>query len=56
MRMPVGARAMRLLQTGDDADGEVALAGQRANGGGDGPGGDAGDLAEQAAAVETVGA
>ncbi len=48
LRMRVGPRAMR-LQTGDDADGKVRLAGQRANGGGDGAGGDADDLAEQAA-------
>ena len=48
-------RAVR-LETGDDADREVALAGQRANGGGDGAGGDAGDLAKQAAPIETVGA
>ena len=54
MRMPIGARAMR-LQTGDDADGGDAFTGQRANGGGDGRGGDAGDLAEQAAAAETAG-
>ena len=53
MRMPVGARPMR-LQAGDDAHGELALARQRANGGRDGAGGDAGDLAEQATAVETV--
>ena len=43
------------LQTGDDADGEVALARERPDGSGDGAGDDAGDLAEQAAAVETVG-
>ena len=55
MRMPVGARAMR-LQARDDAHRELALAGQRANGGRDGAGGDAGDLAEQAAAIETIGA
>ena len=44
-QVPVRAGAVR-LQAGDDADGEVALARQRANGGGDGSGGDAGDLAE----------
>ena len=55
VRMPVRPGAVR-LQAGDDPHGEVALAGQRANGGGDGAGGDAGDLAEQAAAVQTVGA
>ena len=55
MRMPIGARAMR-LQTGDDAHRELALAGQRPNGGGDGAGGDAGALAKQAAPVQTVGA
>jgi len=53
VRMPVGARAVR-LQTGDDADRERALAGERANGGRDGAGSDAGDLAEQAAAIEAV--
>ncbi len=46
VRMPVGPRAMR-LQTGNDTDGEFPLAGQRADGGRDGAGGDAGDLAEQ---------
>jgi len=55
MRMPVGAGAMR-LQTRHDAHREVALAGQRANGGRDGAGGDTRDLAEQAAPVETGGA
>jgi hypothetical protein len=44
------------LQTRHDAHREVALAGQRANGGRDGAGSDAGDLAEQAAAIQTVGA
>jgi hypothetical protein len=34
------------LQARDDPHGEVALAGQCANGGGHGAGGDAGDLAE----------
>ncbi len=55
MRMPVGARAVR-LQAGDGPHGEVALAGQRANGDGDGAGGDAGDFAEQAAAVPAINA
>jgi hypothetical protein len=55
LRMPIGARAMR-LQTGHDPHREVALAGQRANGGGDSAGRDAGDLAEQATPVQTVGA
>ena len=41
-------------QAGHDADSDVALARQRANGGGDGAGGDAGDLAGQAAPIETV--
>ena len=49
-RMPVGARAVR-LQAGDDAHRELALAGQRPDGGGDGAGGDARDLAEQATTV-----
>ncbi len=53
VRMPVGARAMR-LQTGDDADGEVTLAGERTDGRRDGAGGDAGDLAEEAPAVQAV--
>jgi len=55
MRMPVGARAVR-RQAGHDANGELALARQRANGGRDRAGRDAGDLAEQATAVQTVGA
>jgi hypothetical protein len=55
MRMPVRAGAM-CLQTGDDADREVALAGQRANGGHDGAGTDTADLAEQATPVQRVGA
>ena len=42
------------LQARDDADGEFPLASQRANGGRDGAGGDAGDLAEQAPPVQTV--
>ncbi len=53
VRMPVGPRAMR-LQTGNDANRELTLAGQRANRGRDGAGGDAGDLAEQATTVQTV--
>jgi len=53
--MPVRPGAVR-LQARDDPHGEVALAGQCAHGGGHGAGGDAGDLAEQAAAVQTVGA
>jgi hypothetical protein len=48
VRMPVRPGAVR-LQAGDDPHGEVALAGQRANGGRDGAGGDASNLAEQAA-------
>ncbi len=44
------------LQTGDDADGALALARQRADGGRDGAGGDARNLAEQAATIQTVGA
>ena len=44
------------LETRDDADGEVLFAGQRADGGRDGAGGAASDLAEQAAPIETVGA
>ncbi len=55
VRMPVRPGAVR-LPARDDPHGEVALAGQCANGGGHGAGGDAGDLAEQAAAVQTVGA
>ena len=54
--MDASWRASVRLQTGDDADRELALTRQRANGRGDGAGGDAGDLAEQTAAVETVGA
>lgn len=53
--MPVRTGAVR-LQARDDTHGEVALAGQRANGGRDGAGRDAGDLTEQSSAVETVGA
>ncbi len=53
VRMPVRAGAVR-LQAGHDAHGEVALAGERANGGGHGAGGDTGDPAEQTAAVETA--
>lgn len=41
----VGPRAMR-LETRHDAAGQPWRAGQRADGGGDGPGGDAGDLAD----------
>lgn len=55
MWMPVRTGAVR-LQAGHDADRKVALARQRANGDGDGAGGDAGNLAQQAAAVLTVGA
>ena len=51
MRMPVRLGARR-LKARDDPHGEVALAGQQPDGGGDGAGGDAGDLAEQAAAVQ----
>ena len=47
VRMPVGPRAVR-LQTVDDVDRELALTRQRTNGGRDGAGGDAGDVAEQA--------
>ena len=43
MRMPVGARAVR-LQADHDADGEVALTCERANGGRDGAGGDPREL------------
>ena len=53
--MPVNARAVR-LPARDDAHRKLALAGQRTDGGGDGAGGDAGDLAEQATTVQTVGA
>ncbi len=42
------------LNAGDDADREVALASQCTNRGGDGAGGGAGDLAEEAPAVETI--
>ena len=55
MRMPIGARAVR-LQAPDDTDREVALAGERMNGGRDSAGSDAGDLTKQSAAVEAVGA
>ena len=51
--MPVGARPM-LLQPRDDAEDQLALPRQRANGGGDGAGGDAGDLAEETTAIEAV--
>ena len=54
VRMPVGARAMR-LETRDDANGEVALTRQRANRGRDGAGGDEENLAEQATTAQTVG-
>ena len=54
MRMPVRARAMR-LQTRHDPDGKRARARQRADGGRDGAGRDAGDLAEQAAAIQAIG-
>jgi len=53
--MPVRPGAVR-LQARDDADGEVALARQRPDGGRDGAGSNAGDLAEQATPVQTVGA
>ena len=55
MRMPIGPRPMR-LQARHDADGEVTLARQCADGGGDGAGGDAGNLAEQAATIQAIGA
>ena len=59
VRMPVGAltrqRAVR-LQTRDDADRQVALTRQRADGCRDRAGGDAGDLAEQAATIQAIGA
>ena len=55
VRMPVGARAVR-QQARDDPRHEVALAGQRADRGGDGAGGDADDLAEQAATIQAIGA
>ena len=54
VRMPVRTGAVR-LQARNDTHGEVALAGQRPDGFGNLPGGDAGNLAEQAA-VQTVGA
>jgi hypothetical protein len=44
------------LQAGDDPHREVALTRERADGGGDGACGDTGDLAEQAATVEAIGA
>jgi hypothetical protein len=44
------------LQARHDADGKIVLPRQRANGDGDGAGRHEGDLAEQAAPVETVGA
>ncbi len=44
VRMPVRTGAVR-LQAGHDVDGEVELPRQRANRGGDGAGGDAGNLA-----------
>ena len=49
------ARAVR-LQAGDNPHREVALTRERADGGGDGACGDTGDLAEQAATVEAIGA
>ena len=55
VRRPVGAGAMR-WQTRDESHREVTLAGQRTDGGGHGVGGHAGDLAEQATPVQTVGA
>ena len=55
VRMPVGAGTMR-LETRDDADREILLAGQRADGGRDGARGDAGDLAEKTAAIQAIGA
>ena len=55
VRMPVGPRAVR-LQARDDARREIVLTGQRADRGCDRAGGDAGDLAKQAAAIETIGA
>lgn len=53
MRVPVGARAMR-LPAGYKAHGEVARARQRADRGGEGASGHAGDLAKQAAAVPAI--
>ena len=53
--MPIGRRAVR-LHAGDDANRELAHAGQRTDGGGDGAGGDADNLAEQATTVQRVGA
>ncbi len=50
VRMPVNARAVR-LPARDDARRKLALAGQRTDGGGDGAGGDARDLAAQATTV-----
>ena len=57
VRMPVGARATR-LETRDDADRELTLASPRTDGGGggDGAGGNASDLAEQATTVQAAGA
>ena len=51
--MPVGAGTVG-LEAGDDPDGEVAFAGERAHGGAHRVGGDTGDIAEQAAAIPTV--
>ena len=50
VRMPVRTRAMR-RQTRDDADRQIALAGERADRGGHGARGHARDLAEQAPAI-----
>ncbi len=51
--MPVGAGAVG-LEARDDPDGEVAFAGARTHGSADRLGGDAGDIAKQAAAPEPV--
>ena len=55
VRMPGRPGAVR-LQGGRDADGKIVLTRPRADGDGDASGGDAGHLAELAAAVQTVGA
>ena len=53
VRMPVGTRAGR-LETRDDADRQVALPGERADGRRDRAGGDACDLAERAATIQAI--
>ena len=51
--MPVRAGAVR-LPTRDEADGEFPLAGQRADRGGHSARGNASDLTEQAAPIQTI--